>query len=59
MTNEQMAISTQLVSDRQAHRANAFYGNDDEVSNLGAIDPLGFLPVPPKSTSGSCTPSML
>lgn len=57
MTNEQMAATSQLVTDRHAHRANAFYGNDDEVSNLGAIDPLGFLPVPPKSASGICTPA--
>jgi hypothetical protein len=58
MTNEQQAATSQLVTDRHAHRANAFYGNDDEVSNLGAIDPLGFLPVPPNSASGTCTPGM-
>lgn len=57
MTNEQMDSISSVASDRRGHRANAFYGNDEEVSNLGPINPLGFLPIPPKSASGEFVPS--
>lgn len=58
MTDEQMTTVQNVCVDRRNRRADAFYGNDESVSNLGPINPLGFLPTPPKSASGRCLPHM-
>jgi hypothetical protein len=58
MTAEQMNNIQTVSNDRRNRRADAFYGNDEDVSNLGPINPLGFLPTPPKSDSGECVPRM-
>lgn len=59
MTDEQMTTVQNVCVDRRNRRADAFYGNDESVSNLGPINPLGFLPTPPKSASGRCLPRMM
>lgn len=53
-----MSTMQSVTSDRRNKHSDAFYGNDESVSNLGPINPLGFLPTPPKSSSGQCVPSM-
>jgi len=54
MTPEEESFQTEKIDQRHQNRGFAFYGTDVSVAHSGPINPLGFLPTPPNSTSGCC-----